>query len=83
MLAAMRGRGPWWVLVGLVLGGCGSADPCGDLAEICAACPSQGLGPVAKDSCDRTVRTADEEECQTRLDDRTYEFLGGCVSPDE
>lgn len=78
----MQGR--FWCLLAplaLVLAACGG-DPCAELADICAACPAQNLGPVAKDSCDRTVRTGDADACQARVDDRTYEFLGGCVAPE-
>ena len=65
-------------LVTALLPGCGG-DPCAELADICARCPSDALGAAARDSCERAVASGDEAACADRIDERTYEALGACV----
>lgn len=57
------------------LSGCGS-DGCEELAEICALCPETAEGLIARDSCDRTVDSGDDESCGARIDDETYGPFG-------
>ena len=40
-------------------------DGCAELAEICDLCPDTAEGLVARDSCERTVESADDESCAT------------------
>ena len=59
----------------LTLAGCGD-DSCAELLEICGTCPESGNGIVARDSCERTAESGDEEACEDRVDQGTYAAFG-------
>jgi hypothetical protein len=64
-------------LVTVVLGtSAGCDDPCSDLQEICDSCPAEGDGPIAKSSCEKTVREGTEEDCEERVELETYQPFG-------
>ena len=65
------------LFVALLAVGC-SDSPCQELETVCALCPTDGnsIGIAAGDSCNRTVKSNDEDACQDRLDQNTYSALG-------
>ncbi len=63
------------LLAPLSITACGAPN-CDDLAAICELCPSDGLGPAAKESCLRAVATDDDATCEDKLDKRSYAAFG-------
>ena len=72
-------RGGLFLISALIMGACGG-DPCGELAEVCAGCPDDSEGRLARASCEAAVATEDDLTCEDRLDgDRYVPF--GCPRP--
>jgi len=61
------------------LAGCGG-DPCADLSDMCATCPADNEGQLARASCDHAVESGDELACEDRLESGIYEAFG-CSEP--
>lgn len=68
-------RGGLLLVLALITQACGG-DPCADLAEVCAGCPDDNEGRLAKASCESAVATEDDLTCEDRLDMDSYVPFG-------
>ncbi|MEM9694430.1 MAG: hypothetical protein AAGA56_17895 [Myxococcota bacterium] len=57
-------------------GGVAEAEACAALATVCAQCPLEGDGGVARSSCESVVEEADGATCKLRLEERVYRAFG-------
>lgn len=68
-------RGGLLLFIATITSACGG-DPCGDLAEVCAACADTPEGRMARQSCEAAVATEDDLTCEDRLEGDRYVPFG-------